>query len=157
MGAEKLVERLEHCKATGSNKWMARCPAHQDNGPSLSITEGSDGRVLVHCFAGCGALDVISAVGLEWADLFPEDLTQNYQPAIRRRSASQQEQVDRLTIDIARADRAAGKTQSDKDRQAELAAFKRLRARGVTVEKEQVSDLVAEIAWEGWLRGRANG
>lgn len=157
MTAEKLVERLEHCKQTGDRKWMARCPAHRDNGPSLSITEGSDGRVLVHCFAGCGALDVISAVGLEWADLFPEDLTQNYQPAIRRRTPSQQEQVDRLTIDIARADRSAGKTQSEKDRQTELAAFKRLRARGVTVEREAVPDVVAEVAWEGWLRGQARG
>jgi DNA primase len=157
MGAETLIERLDHCKQTGDRKWMARCPSHLDNSPSLSIREGQDGRVLVHCFAGCGALDVISAVGLEWSDLFPEDLTQNYQQVVRRRTPSEQEQVDRLIIDIARADRANGKTQSEKDRKTELEAFKRLRARGVHVEREPVSDLVAEIAWEGWLRGRAQG
>ncbi len=32
--------------------YMARCPAHEDRTPSLSVTE-RDGRVLVNCFAGC--------------------------------------------------------------------------------------------------------
>jgi hypothetical protein len=31
---------------------MARCPAHDDHNPSLSITE-RDGQLLVHCHAGC--------------------------------------------------------------------------------------------------------
>jgi hypothetical protein len=51
---------------------MACCPAHDDSSPSLSVAEASDGRVLVKCFGGCSALDVITAVGLEWDDLFPE-------------------------------------------------------------------------------------
>jgi len=38
---------------TGSGRWQARCPAHQHRSPSLSIRAGSDGRVLLHCFAGC--------------------------------------------------------------------------------------------------------
>ncbi len=41
---------------------MARCPAHDDRDPSLSIREGSDGRVLVKCFAGCGQNQVIAAL-----------------------------------------------------------------------------------------------
>lgn len=127
MGAEKLVERLEHCKATGSNKWMARCPAHQDNGPSLSIAEGSDGRVLVHCFAGCGALDVISAVGLEWSDLFPEDLTRNYQSQYKRRT----ETVDELVIEIARADMKKGKKLSAEDRERYQQALLNMHGRAV--------------------------
>ena len=32
---------------------MAPCPAHDDNNPSLSISDGDEGRVLWHCFAGC--------------------------------------------------------------------------------------------------------
>lgn len=31
----------------------ARCPAHDDRSPSLSLRDGEDGRLLVHCFAGC--------------------------------------------------------------------------------------------------------
>jgi hypothetical protein len=41
---------------------MARCPAHDDRKPSLSIGEGQDGTVLVHCHAGCDQRDVIAAL-----------------------------------------------------------------------------------------------
>jgi DNA primase len=41
--------------------WTARCPAHDDNNPSLSISERS-GKILVHCFAGCDQEDVIDAL-----------------------------------------------------------------------------------------------
>ena len=51
-------------------RWMALCPAHDDHTPSLSISEGEDGRCLVHCFAGCTQAAVVAAMGLEMADLF---------------------------------------------------------------------------------------
>ena len=35
-----------------SDGWIDRCPAHDDNNPSLSIKETSDGKLLLHCFAG---------------------------------------------------------------------------------------------------------
>lgn len=41
--------------------WMARCPAHDDRTPSLSVTQMGD-VVLVHCFAGCDQVDVIDAL-----------------------------------------------------------------------------------------------
>lgn len=53
---------------------MARCPAHEDRSPSLSIKETQDGKVLLHCFGGCGAADVVAAAGLTLSDLFPERL-----------------------------------------------------------------------------------
>ncbi|GAB1394908.1 hypothetical protein MASR1M60_30720 [Rhodocyclaceae bacterium] len=73
MTAEKLLERLEKVtkSKSGADKWTARCPAHDDKGPSLSICETADGRVLLHCFAGCSAAEVVGAVGLEMQDLFP--------------------------------------------------------------------------------------
>jgi len=37
----------------------------------LSIGEAGDGTVLVKCFHGCSASDVVHALGLELADLFP--------------------------------------------------------------------------------------
>jgi KaiC/GvpD/RAD55 family RecA-like ATPase len=42
--------------------WMAKCPAHKDNTPSLSISEGADGRALVKCFAGCEQSAVLNAL-----------------------------------------------------------------------------------------------
>jgi hypothetical protein len=51
-------------------RWKARCPAHDDRTPSLSIATGKDGRVLLRCWAGCDTLAVLRALGLDWSDLF---------------------------------------------------------------------------------------
>jgi hypothetical protein len=53
--------------------WIACCPAHEDKRPSLAITETDDGRILLKCFAGCSAYEVVSAVGMDLTDLFPKD------------------------------------------------------------------------------------
>ncbi len=71
MIADHLLELLEGVKRTGQDRWLAKCPAHGDRTASLSIREVDDGRVLVHCFAGCSAHEVVGAVGLEITDLFP--------------------------------------------------------------------------------------
>lgn len=52
-------------------KLTARCPAHEDRSPSLSVAEGVDGRAVLHCHAGCRPERVVRAMGLQWADLFP--------------------------------------------------------------------------------------
>jgi hypothetical protein len=78
MTTDSLLSRLEKVKRTGHGRWIARCPAHDDRGPSLSIRQLDDGRVLVHCFAGCSVHEVISSVGLEMTDLFP---TRDFGPA----------------------------------------------------------------------------
>jgi hypothetical protein len=77
---EKLLPRLE--MVTGSKgKFKGRCPSHDDRGPSLSITETDHGQLLIHCFAGCGAADIVEAVGLKLSDLFPKD---DYINTVRR-------------------------------------------------------------------------
>ena len=73
MSAETLITRLHGVKNTGPNRWLARCPAHDDRSPSLSITD-RDGRVLLHCFGGCETEDVLGAVGLRFSDIMPERL-----------------------------------------------------------------------------------
>jgi len=57
--AENLAKALGGRKAGAG--WMARCPAHDDKTPSLSISE-STGRLLVHCHAGCDQEQVIDAL-----------------------------------------------------------------------------------------------
>jgi hypothetical protein len=56
---QTLVRALK-ARRTGAN-WMARCPAHDDRNPSLSISE-EGGKVLLHCFAGCAQRSVIDAL-----------------------------------------------------------------------------------------------
>lgn len=72
MSADKLLSRLDRVRERGRGQWSARCPAHEDRSPSLSVKETADGRLLVHCFGGCDAAAVVGAVGLELGDLFPE-------------------------------------------------------------------------------------
>lgn len=64
-----ILERLgSHSRRNGS--YVARCPAHEDAKPSLSITEGDDGRALLKCFAGCENSEIVAALDLEMSDLF---------------------------------------------------------------------------------------
>lgn len=72
--SDAVLDRLKAVKRTGSGTWMARCPAHEDKRPSLSIREGDDGRVLLYDFAGCSVEAIVSALGLDLADLFPPNL-----------------------------------------------------------------------------------
>jgi hypothetical protein len=71
MDVSEFLSRLEKVKANGPDKWVARCPSHEDKSPSLSIKLEPDGRVLCHCFAGCPTDDVLGAVGYSMTDLFP--------------------------------------------------------------------------------------
>lgn len=67
-----LLSRLEAVTPAGDGQWKARCPAHDDRNPSLSITAGDDGTALVRCWAGCETESICTAVGLSLADLFPD-------------------------------------------------------------------------------------
>jgi hypothetical protein len=67
-----LLNKLEKVKGS-KGRWVACCPAHLDRSPSLAITETDDGRILLKCFAGCSAQQVVEAVGMDLTDLFPND------------------------------------------------------------------------------------
>jgi len=72
-----LLNKLEKVKGS-KGRWTACCPAHVDRSPSLAITETDDGRILLKCFAGCSAQQVVEAVGMDLTDLFPSDNNINY-------------------------------------------------------------------------------
>ncbi len=84
MSAENLLSRLEGVRVTGRDRWLARCPGHEDKSPSLSIRELDDGRVLLHCFAGCSVQEVLAALGLDFEALFPEGPSAPHRPRERR-------------------------------------------------------------------------
>ncbi|MBI1833746.1 MAG: hypothetical protein HYR90_02880 [Candidatus Andersenbacteria bacterium] len=66
---EKVLGALENVRQSGSN-WTARCPAHDDQHNSLSISEGNDGRALLKCHVGCDVKDIVAALGFKMRDLF---------------------------------------------------------------------------------------
>lgn len=67
---ELILSKLNGVKRSG-NGYVALCPAHDDKNQSLSVSEGEDGRVLLYCHAGCEPEDIVRALGLTMADLFP--------------------------------------------------------------------------------------
>lgn len=66
-----LLNRLDGVKDNGRNKWLAKCPAHKDKRPSLSIREADSGAVLLKCWTGCAVAEIAGAVGMELSELFP--------------------------------------------------------------------------------------
>jgi hypothetical protein len=66
---ENIVDKLE-AKRNGRG-WIVKCPAHDDRKPSLSISQGADGRVLLKCHAGCETSAILAAIGYDMKDLFP--------------------------------------------------------------------------------------
>ena len=75
----EVMGRFESATQRGE-KWSLRCPVHDDRVASVSAEE-RDGRVLMHCHAGCATSDVLGAVGLEIADLFVDPPAPAVSPA----------------------------------------------------------------------------
>jgi hypothetical protein len=71
---ERLLTLLSNVKKSPKG-WQASCPFHDDRTPSLSISLGNEGQILVHCFAGCPVESVVEALGVQMKDLFPSDLS----------------------------------------------------------------------------------
>src|SRR5580698_8079927 len=68
MTATALADTL-HARRVGAGRWMAKCPAHPDRTPSLSITEGRTGHILLKGHAGCTVEAILDALDLTFADL----------------------------------------------------------------------------------------
>lgn len=66
----KIISRLE-CVRKVPNGYTAMCPAHYGTLPNLWVSQADDGRVSIHCYAGCTIKEVLGAIHLE-----PEDLNQ---------------------------------------------------------------------------------
>lgn len=131
---ENLLQRLEKVKGRNGS-WTARCPAHADKGPSLAVRETDDGRILVHCFAGCETANVLGAVGLDMTDLFPPDEKRKDYPVAGKPSlkpafyASDLMRIiafEALVVQIVAFDIANGKPLSQETQDRMLVAYQRI-------------------------------
>lgn len=119
MTADALLSRLQGVKQTGHGQWRARCPAHNSRSLSLSMRETDDSRLLLHCFVGCSADEVVSAVGLTLADLMPPQAIGHHLPRERRPFNAADVlaclETESLIVAIAASDVAKGKNLSESD------------------------------------------
>tara|TARA_R110000822_G_scaffold75306_2_gene181136 strand:- start:1674 stop:2057 length:384 start_codon:yes stop_codon:yes gene_type:complete len=111
---ENLLNRLEKVKEKKANQWVACCPAHSDTTPSLAIAQTLDGRILLKCWSGCSALDVISAVGLDWSALFPPK--DNYK-SIMDHLKNKKPNVDDYVVAAYQSDQGNSKKVSQQDKE----------------------------------------
>jgi hypothetical protein len=84
MSVENLLQCLDLVKKRSADKWQARCPAHDDKSPSLAIKELEDGRILIHCFAGCGAAEILQSIGMSFSDLYPAPINGDHLHKVRK-------------------------------------------------------------------------
>lgn len=129
MSINNVLSRLNKVKRTGGDRYIACCPAHEDNSPSMTIRELLDGRVLLHCFGGCDIESILTAIGLNFSDLFPEPLMQHGKPERRPFNANDvlvciRDESRRLALTA--VDIANGKTPSNEEKSRLLLAAERL-------------------------------
>lgn len=67
-----LTEATGYTPRGRATQRSARCPVHDDNGPSLSVGLSPEGKVLMHCHAGCDPVQIWDTLGLLARDLFEE-------------------------------------------------------------------------------------
>ena len=121
--ADTLLARLDGARQIGADRWQARCPAHEDRSPSLSIRI-TDDKLLVHCFSGCAPDDILAAVGLTWRDLFSDRWRAANEAALAAGHKRQRKMLSEITqrnwasmvVRIAARDKANGKELSLEDR-----------------------------------------
>ncbi|SFK87409.1 CHC2 zinc finger [Nitrosomonas aestuarii] len=128
-GIDHLLAQLLKIRQTGHNRWIACCPSHNDKSPSLAIRD-DDGKILLNCFAGCSAYEIVSAVGMEISDLFPEqreystqNISKNPFPAA---DVLRCIQVEALIVAMAASDIAKDIPLSDKQKNRLLIAAARI-------------------------------
>ena len=75
MNLSEFLSRLKGVTKGSGNQYYAKCPAHEDQHASLSVSEGDDGRILLKCHVGCTPQEIVSELGLTINDLFSDDKT----------------------------------------------------------------------------------
>ncbi|MBP9841845.1 MAG: AAA family ATPase [Simkaniaceae bacterium] len=71
----RFEAKTGHRPKRNGDGYLTCCPAHDDQNPSLSIKEASDGTILLHCHAGCSPKEVCESIDSTLSDLFQKKLT----------------------------------------------------------------------------------
>lgn len=130
MNIESFIVFFDKVHRSGKEKeYICLCPAHNDKQASLSLKELSDGRILIHCFAGCSALNVLDAVGLEFSDIIPDKIgefkpqTKSFNPYV----VMGQVKKETLLVALAALELSKGNKLSQEDLDRLLLASDKLR------------------------------
>jgi len=129
MNINDFLSYFEKSYRSGKDEYQCLCPAHQDKTASLSIKNLPDERILIHCFAGCAANDILEAVGLTFEDIVPKRLgdfkpvSKPFNPYAVLKAISN----ETLLVALAGLEVANGKTLPQEDKDRLMIAVNRLR------------------------------
>lgn len=128
---DDVLQRLDKVRRRQPGQWSARCPAHDDKGPSLSIRETPEGSVLMYCFGGCAVADVVAAMGMSMERLFPPRERSGKEPKRTPRLLTAGQALELLyaeamLVGVAAANVAHGVSLSDEDRARVLKSVGRI-------------------------------
>lgn len=129
MNINDFLGYFEKSYRSGKDEYQCLCPAHQDKTASLSIKNLPDQRILIHCFAGCAANDILGAVGLTFDDIVPKRLgdfkpvSKPFNPYAVLKAISN----ETLLVALAGLEVANGKTLLQEDKDRLMIAVNRLR------------------------------
>jgi len=142
------LDRLDKLRQSGTNKWTACCPVHDDSNPSMSVTvtdtpEGQ--KLLFYCFS-CGAKgdSVIESIGLKVGDLFEQ--SKDFTPD-RNYLLNKSVEHDDFYILIYDTDKSKGKKIRYKDHKEYVAAMARRELRTAA----GIPQTIIEIEKDGFL------
>ena len=143
-----VLDRLDKLRQSGTNKWTACCPVHDDSNPSMSVTvtDTPDGqKLLFYCFS-CGAKgdSVIESIGLKVGDLFEQG--KDFTPD-RNYLLSKSVEDDDFYILIYDTDKSKGKKIRYKDHKEYVAAMARRELRTAA----GIPQTIIEIEKDGFL------
>jgi hypothetical protein len=129
MNINDFLGYFEKSYRSGKDEYQCLCPAHNDKTASLSIKNLPDERILIHCFAGCAANDILEAVGLTFDDIVPKRLgdfkpvSKPFNPYAVLKAISN----ETLLVALAGLEVANGKTLPQEDKDRLMIAVNRLR------------------------------
>lgn len=120
---QSILNQLDKLKETKPKRGMvysaiACCPAHDDKSPSLQISETLDGKLLLHCFAGCDYTSIADAMGISTTT------KGNY----LRKNTDEEIQIN---WSICQSSTKRGQAKSETDKQFELKTYLEMRERGL--------------------------
>ena len=94
---ERIGQELQG-KQQADGSLLCLCPAHNDREPSLHVTE-LDGKVLIHCFAGCSNEAVIEALRARdlWTDLPSHSKPTPHRPKPQQQTLTKKPFFSKLT------------------------------------------------------------
>lgn len=124
MNLDPIRSRLEGVRGSDAS-FTAKCPAHEDRDPSLSVTDKGD-RIVLHCHAGCETRDVLEAIGMGWDDVYAESRPTRIKPSLRvseKRHIARAHDIDFTVLQLAETARTPEDAKRIKQAKAKLKAI----------------------------------